>query len=297
MKKIYSASITPFKETCKIDQKSLEKLLIFNLGKGVDGFFFFGSMGEWALFNDSMRYDLLETAVDTIGDKAEIIVGISSTGLNGIFENIEKFSRYKVDSYAVILPGGWAGPKDPVSYIHSIADKSDRPVYLYYIPSANDIYLSKDQFKEVFLHKNIKGIKNSSDSLRGRKELLLLKKSVQFSLFEGQEWVVDESLILGCDGALVGMGSLAGKLFKRIARAVDSNQYKEAGRLQEILINIFEGVYGKDLSTIWIGQKYALQILGIFSTYITLVPEEQKLENEEKERIDKCIKKYRDYLV
>ncbi len=297
MKLIYSATITPLKDETHVDQVSLERLLKFNLEMGIKGFFFFGSMGEWALLNNKMREEILEVGASLLKGKAEIIAGISSTGLNGILENMEKASKYGVDSYAVMFPSGWAGPQEPVDYLHHIADVSDRPLYLYYLPSYNGISLTKEELQNILKHTNIKGIKNSSDSLKKRKELLNLRKQIDFLLFEGQEWVVDESLFLGCDGALVGMGSLAGKLFSQIARAVDEGQFKEASRLQNILIEIFDGIYGKNLTTVWIGQKYALELLGLFSTHITLVPSQKELGREEKKRIENCVDKYREYLT
>ncbi len=298
MKKIYSASITPFTENEEIDTKSVERLINFDLERGIEGFFFLGTMGEWAVLDSSMKQDLLQTAGDVIGDRAEIIVGVHSTGLNGILENVENFSKYNCTSFAVQLPGGWAKPSDPVAYMHRIADFSAKPVYLYYVPTTNGIYFSKEQFEDLFKHPNIRGVKNSSDSLRTRKELLLMKDKSNFTLFEGQEWVVDESLALGCDGALVGMAPLGAKLFKSIASAVDSGDLEQAAEYQRIMLEIFDGIYGADLSTVWAGQKYALKVLGIFSTEKSLVPSQQDVMNSEsRKRIEKCLDEYRDYLI
>ncbi len=298
LKKIYSASITPFTDKGTLDVKSLERLLEFNLGMGIEGFFFLGTMGEWAVQSNRMKLELLETAVSIIGDRAEIIAGVHSSGFDGILENIENCSKYNCSSFAVQLPGGWAKPEDPVGYMKEIADFSSKPVYLYYVPVTNGITFSKEQFADLFVHPNITGVKNSSNSLKTRKELLILRQQQDFLLFEGQEWVVDESLALGCDGALVGMASLGAKLFKMIAAAVDKEDFERARGYQEIMIEIFNGIYGNDLHTVWVGQKYALQCLGIFSSSKTLVPSQRNaLGKEDKDRIEHCIKKYREYLV
>ncbi len=298
MKKIYSASITPLNENGDIDKKSLEKLLEFDLKRGIEGFFFLGTMGEWAVLSSSMKTDLLETAGSVINGRAEIIVGAHATGLSGILENIEKYSEYRCDSFAIQLPGGWAKPEDPVAYMHDIADFSEKPVYLYYLPGVNGIAFSKEQFKDLFSHPNIAGVKNSSDSLRARKELLNLKKDVDFTLFEGQEWVVDESLALGCDGALVGMAPLGAKLFRSIADAVDGGDMEKARDYQRIMIEIFDGIYGKNLDTVWVGQKYALKVLDIFSSEKTMVPSQKNvLTQESKKRIENCLESYKEYLI
>ena len=298
MKKIYSASITPFTDESTIDTQSLERLIQFNLSHSIDGFFFLGSMGEWLTLDDRMKQDLLEAAVEVVDSRAEIIVGISSTGMNGIVSNMEKFSKYDCQAYLVEFPYGWAQPSNPVSYLHRIADRSGKPLYLYYVPHKSGIKFSKSQFKALFSHSNMRGVKNSSDSLKTRKELLAIREKTDFVLFEGQEWVVDESLALGCDGAMIGLGSLGSKLFKMIATAVDNGDLDDAHRLQEIAIEVFDGVYGKNLETVWIGQKYALTLLGILRSCRTLVPaNENALREKDKKRIRACISKYERYLV
>lgn len=298
MKKIYSASVTPLSEAGEVDRDSLARLLEFNLEHGIDGFLFLGSMGEWAVLSEKMKETVLETAAAAIAGKAEILAGISSTGFAGCLDNLERYGRFPCDGFVVQFPAGWARPRDPVAYIHNLADHSDRPLYLYYLPQVNGVTLSEEQFRALFRHPRIRGIKNSSDSLKARKELLVLKRELDFTLFEGQEWCVDESLLLGCDGALVGMASLGAKLFKDIARAVDRGDGEKAFQLQSVMIEIFDGIYGKDLTTVWSGQKYALTLLGIMESARTLVPaEEHVLGKKEKRRIRQCLEQYRTYLV
>ena len=53
------------------------------------------------------------------------------------------------------------------------------------------------------------------------------------------------------------------------------------------MIDIFDGVYGPKLTSIWAGQKYALTVLDIFSSAKVLVPaEEDALTDPVKKRIE-----------
>ena len=298
MKMIYSASITPLTDTGQADISSLEKMLEFDLSCGISGFFFLGTMGEWMVLREEQKKQILEEAVRIIGSRAEILAGVTGVGLGGILDTVEAFSGINVSAYVLQFPGGWAVPKDPVSFLHSFAETVDKPVYLYYIPGVNGVQLSKEQFEEIFSNPRIKGVKNSSNSLKTRKELLILKEKAEFLLFEGQEWNVDESLLLGYDGALVGMASLGAKLFVKIAEAADAGNGREAFRLQKTMIEIFDGVYGKDLSTVWAGQKYALVKMGLLSSSNTLVPgQNEALTGQAKARIETCLEAYRGFLT
>lgn len=296
-KQIISAAVTPFTASGKIDLESASRVYEFGLSHGVDGFFVIGTMGEWALLTDEERLLLAECASNTIGDKAKLLIGITATGLPGILKNIESVSHLHHSHYTVMLPGGWAGPACPVKYMHTIADACDRPIYLYYIPAANGVNISIEQFKDIFQHPKIQGLKNSSGNMRVRKELLRLKKSIAFELYEGEEWAIDEALALGCDGSVSGFGSVAGKLMKLIAASVESGDMLQASELQFRLIDIFHKVFGEGITDWCIGQKYALQYMGLISSYMTRIPAQPELSESAKETIRKCIDENRDYLI
>jgi len=296
VKKVYSASVTPLTDDGRIDKKSLGRLIEFDIAGGIDGFFFLGTTGEWFALSTDMKRELIGSAVESAKGRAAILAGVNGAGFKSIIENIHSLSEFDLSAYVFQYPGGWAAPTDPVAFAHAVADEADKPIYLYHIPGANNIHLHKEQFEAILQHPNIKGLKNSSDSLRTRKELLVLRDRIDFELFEGQEWVVDESLLLGCDGALVGLASLDAKILKGIAQAVDSGDVAEARKKQGLLLSLFDGIYGPDLATIWSGQKYALTLLGVLDSWKTLVPVNASLSADQKDRIERCVSTYRSYL-
>ncbi|MCE5323524.1 dihydrodipicolinate synthase family protein [bacterium] len=297
MKQIISAAITPFYDDGRIDLDSASRLYEFNLANGCDGFFILGSMGEWALLTPEEKNALAKCACDTIGSKAKVLLGIADTGLANIFRNMEDLSSLSHSHWVLVPPGNWAGPSEPVSYVHKIADKADRPMYLYYIPGFNGVTITTAQFKDILAHPNVVGLKNSSGSIRTRKELLFLKQSMDFDLFEGEEWGIDEALIAGCDGAVAGFASTATKLMKEIARLVDAKDFDGAIKAQFTLVDIFHKVYGEDVAWWNIGQKYALQYMGIISSIKSRIESQQDLPEEQKAVIRACIDSYRDRLM
>ena len=296
MKQIISAALTPFTADNELDLDSAGRMYEFNIGHGIDGFFIFGTMGEWALTSSREKNLIAEHACEVIGKRAKIFFGIQDTGFKQMLENMKSLRHLPHDAWVMICPPGWAGPSNPVEYAHRLADFSDRPVYLYHNPSFNGINLEASQFSEILSHSRIKGIKNSADSIRIRKELLILRKSIDFELFEGQEWAVDESLMLGCDGAICGFGSCGSKILKSIAAGIDSGEFEKARKLQEKLIGMFKVVYGERRQHVWSGQKHALVRMGILSSPAARVdgcdarPEEIAL-------INKCVDKNKDVLM
>ena len=297
MKSIISAAVTPYTIDGRLDLESARKLYEFNIKNGCDGFFILGSMGEWALLTREEKIELATCACEVIGKKAKVLLGVSDTGLSNIFKNMEMLQHLSHTYWTVILPGSWAGPACPVNYVHRIADAADRPIYLYYIPGFNGVTINIAQFKDILSHPNVAGLKNSSGEIRTRKELFFMKETLNFEHYEGEEWSIDEALAGGCDGAVAGFGSAGTKLIKHIANCVDSGDYSAARAAQHMLIDIFHKVYGDEARWWNIGQKYALKYMGIISTDVSRVEDQQILPEENKATIQSCIDVYRDWLV
>lgn len=297
MKQIISAAVTPFTNDDRLDLDSAARLYEHGLRHGIDGFFIFGSMGEWALLTPEEKLELAEVACGVIGARAKVLLGISDTGLPSILRNAERLRHLGHSHWTVLLPAGWPGPGDPVKYAHAIAEELDRPLYFYHLPQMSGVHLSPEQFRDILAHPNIAGVKNSAGSISVRKELLLLRRSLDFELYDGDEWGVDEALALGCDGVIAGFASTGGKLMKTIASQVEAGDLRAAAESQFRLIEIYHGVYGPGARWWSAGQKHALMHMGVISSDRSRVAAQQDLPDVHKAAVRACVDANRDCLV
>ena len=296
-KKVISATVTPLKADGSLDRNGLKNIFERNVRHGIDGVFLFGSMGEWGSFSDAFKEEGVELASELLKGKADLLVGINATSLPLSLENMKRYQKYDFDSYVFMLPGKTSA-LDPIKSILTVLDAADRPVYFYHCPPVNGRDLSLEQFATIMAHPNLKGIKNSSSNMWLRREMLLMRKERGFKtlLMEGQEWAVDEALLAGNDGMVCGMAALTSKPMVELARAADRGDWTEAVRLQNLLIEIYHGVYGIDIGNCWNGQKYALMKLGLIETPFTLAQEMSSLTDAAKKRIEDCLAKYKNDL-
>ena len=294
---VISASVTPLKEDGTLDCGGLQKLLERNIRHGLDGVFLLGSMGEWNSFDDGFKEDYVRTATEIVGGRMKVLAGINATSVELSLKNLERYKRYPVDAFVYMQPGEPC-ERDAVESVLRVLDASDRPIYYYYCPPNNGVNLSLEQFATIMAHPRLVGIKNSSSDMWLRRELVLLKRERGFStkLFEGQEWSVDEALLVGCDGMVCGIGALASKTMVAIAKAAERGDWQEAVRQQEFFIRIFHGVYGSDLANVWNGQKYALVKLGLIASPLTFAQEMSSLDEAAKARIDRFVEENRETL-
>ncbi len=296
-KKVVSATVNPLMEDGSLDRTGLSNVIERGVKHGIDGIFLFGSMGEWGSFSPRFKEEAVEYACACNKKRLELMVGITATSLPLSLELMRSYRKYDFGAYVYML-NGRTYHRDPVKTVLEVLDAADRPVYFYYAPGASGVPFSVAQFDAIMAHPNLKGIKNSSSVMVLRRELLLLKKEKQYKtlLFEGQEWSCDEALMIGVDGIISGMGALASAMFKKLAVCVDKGDFAGATAMQEKLIDLYHGVYGSDLSTVWMGQKYALMKLGVFSTAFSVTQDPALLTAPVRERIEKCIAKYASLL-
>lgn len=289
MYRVISASVTPFDAKGNVDAVSAARLYEWGLGCGLDGFFVFGTMGEWAVLTEQMRLTLARVACDVIGDRARLIFGVHDTGLTRILRNMDRLTSFTHTHWTAVLPGGLGKASEPVRYVHAIADHADRPFFLYHNPAQSGAALTSAQFRDILSHPNVTGVKNSAGTMRVRKELLLLKGELDFELYEGEEWAIDEALGLGLDGVICGFGSMGARLIRGIADAVEAKDHPRARELQMELIRVFHVVYGDDTSHWCVGQKYGLHRMGILDSYTCLLDGQQDIPAEARTEIDRCI--------
>ncbi len=254
-------------------------------------------MGEWSHFSDDFRDQLVQESVRAVAGRTELLVGITSPTVDGALANMRRASAHAFDSYVFMLPKK-DEVADPVQAVTTILDVADRPVYYYHCPPGNGVELSLAQFAKILAHPNLQGIKNSASNMWLRRELILMKQKKGFKavLLEGQEWAVDEALLVGYDGMLCGMGALGSKFMVKIARAVDRGDVAGAIELQNRFIQLFHGVYGPNLETVWVGQKYALKCLGLCESEMTLAQPMEALTEVRKREIEACVEEFRQEL-
>ena len=161
MKQIISAAVTPYTADDKVDLESAARLYEFDLRQGIDGFFIFGSMGEWALLTNEEKDLLAECACSVIGDKAKILLGIADTGMPNILRNMERLHHLTHSHWTVILPPELDRTRErscrvfaqdcrclPIARCTSITSQC-----------FNGVTVTTEQFRDILSHPKIAGIK------------------------------------------------------------------------------------------------------------------------------------------
>ena len=283
MTKFYVASVTPFDNDNKINEKVSEELMNVHLAQGADGFFIGGSSAENFLMTKEERLKSFELAAK-FKDKADLIahIGDISTDKAIIYAKYAKELGYKKIS---AIPPFYFGfnQKEIAEYFYDISNAVNMPVIYYNIPmnTNKEIDLNNSDTLKLLKSGAVSGIKHTNFDINQIERI----KNVNNDLhcFGGLEQNMLPFLSFDCDGFIGSTFNFMLPHYKKIA-SLYSEHSKEALILQTKANNI--------MSVIWkIGLfpaiKYILTKQGI-DVGITRKPFIQ-LADEDKKIIDKVI--------
>ena len=118
-------------------------------------------------------------------------------------------------------------------HVELLLDAVNLPVLLYNIPPSTHHFLSPDLVAGLAAEPRVIGIKNSAGDLDVFAQFVDIKRArSDFRILQGDERVMAESLRLGGDGLVPGLGNVVPHVFGALIRAVREGDVAEAERLQ-----------------------------------------------------------------
>ncbi|NPV52027.1 MAG: dihydrodipicolinate synthase family protein [Firmicutes bacterium] len=260
--------VTPLDEEERVDEWDVRSLVEHVIGGGVSVIFPLGSMGEGILLAEEEKGRLVEIVVDQARGRVPVMVGVADTSTERIIRNAKRARALGADGIVISAPCyfGIGRQEEVVDFHRRVLDSVDLPALLYYLPGRTHTFMTIDTIVELSEDPRVLGIKDScGDFTFFRRLVAAMEGREDFSVFQGNEWVFDASLLVGADGIAPGVSSLVPRLCHELFIAGKSGDISEARRLQVKLLRIFD-IYGANAETWAAGMKEALRAAGICKT-------------------------------
>ena len=153
----------------------------------------------------------------------------------------------KVGASAVVYSGPLYAPigqEALIAHVSRFAANCPLPILLYNMPSHTHLFFEVPTVVALSKLSNIIGLKDSSG------DILYLQKvrravGPQFPIFVGPEEMLLQCLITGASGGVNGGSNLMPHLYVGIYNAVQAKNFVEAERLQGIVNDFSDAVYGQ----------------------------------------------------
>jgi len=233
-----------------------------HLDAGLAGIVVAGSTGEAALLEEHERHRLLEWARAIVPDDRWLIAGIGAESTRLTIRRAREAAERGADAALVVAPhyyGAQMTPEALAAHFRQVADESPMPLILYNIPKYTHFPLAAGLVRELALHGNVVGIKDSSGDLT-QLGGYLDAQSDRFTVLTGSGAGLYSALEMGAGGGVLAVGLFAAPVSVSLCRAFTSGDMAAAGRAQERLVPLARTVVG-ELGVA--GVKTALDLVGL----------------------------------
>ncbi len=248
---------------------------------GLKGYVVLGSNGEYVSLSEEEKRAVVDTVVQSAGDKMWVIAGTGCESTAETLRLTEDCAKLGANAALVVSPhyyGGRMNEAALVKHYTVIADQSPIPILVYNVPKFTHLNLAAVLVARLSEHPNIIGLKDSAGNVIQLGEILNAVAK-DFNVLVGTAGVLFSALTIGCVGGINALANVAPKQCVAILEQVKAGDLDAARQLQLKMIPVNQAVtsvYGVP------GLKAALDMLGYFggAPRLPLLPSSKREKTE-----------------
>ena len=273
-----TALITPMKDG-KIDFDKFGKLIEDQIKNSIDALVVCGTTGESATLNDNEHRELIKFCVDTVAKRVPVIAGTGSNDTNYAISLSEHACELGADALLLVTPYyNKTSQRGIVKHFNTIADRVDRPMIVYNVPSRTGLNIKPETYKELSYHENIVAAKEANGNLSAVAETIHLCGD-DLKIISGNDDQIVPIMALGGIGVISVLSNLLPYETHKMCKDMLEGRTKEAAKAQIEYIPLINALF---CETNPIPAKAAMEALGFCTGELRLPLAEISNENREK---------------
>ncbi len=250
------ALITPFRNG-GLDRDALARLASHLVEGGVRAVYPCGCTGEATSLTREERTQVIRTVIEAARGRAAVIAGTGTALTSETIELSQDAIRAGADGVMVITPYSVKPTQEGLlAHYRAVADRVDRPVVLYNVPSRTGVSIAPETVAKLAEHPRIAAIKEASGSLdqasaiRARSDIVILA---------GDDSLYLPLLAVGARGVVSVAGHLVPGAMNAMRAHAEAGRMGEAEAIHRKLMPVFRALF---LETSPAPVKHALMRLG-----------------------------------
>jgi 4-hydroxy-tetrahydrodipicolinate synthase len=262
------AIVTPFRNDCSVDFKSLEKLLEYIISGGVDYVVVLGTTGESVTLSKDEKNAVISFVTDTVDKRIPVVVGVGGNNTQEILSTMKTMDFDNIDAILSVSPY-YNKPSQAGIYLHfkAIATTSPVPVILYNVPGRTGSNMTAETtLKLATDFKNIIAVKEASGSF-GQIMQIIKQKPKNFQVISGDDAITLPMIALGASGVISVVANAFPKEFSAMVNHALKGEMVKACALHYKLLDIIDALFEEGSPS---GVKAVLEILKIAHNNVRL---------------------------
>ena len=226
-----TALITPFRDG-EVDYAARERILEFQIEKGINALVVCGTTGEPATLDDDEHRRVLDFCIAKVNRRVPVIAGTGSNSTQYAKELTLFAKRAGADAALLVTPYyNKCSQQGIVKHFNEIAEASDLPLILYNVPSRTGFSISADSYRQLAKHPNIVAVKEASGHIPLMLEVLA-ECGDELDMYSGDDHLLVPLMSMGAIGVISVLSNVIPAETAEMARLCLEGKTKEAADLQ-----------------------------------------------------------------
>ncbi|OFY59674.1 MAG: 4-hydroxy-tetrahydrodipicolinate synthase [Bacteroidetes bacterium RBG_13_46_8] len=262
------AIVTPFRNDCSIDFKSLEKLVEHIITGGVDYVVVLGTTGEAVTLTKDEKKAVINFVTDTVDKRIPVVVGVGGNNTQEILNTINTADFDNIDAVLSVSPY-YNKPSQTGIYLHfkTIATASPLPVIIYNVPGRTGSNITAETTLKLANDcKNIIAIKEASGSFAQIMQIIR-QKPKNFQVISGDDAITLPLIALGASGVISVVANAFPREFSAMVNHALKSEMAKAATLHYKLLELIDALFEEGSPS---GVKAVLEILKIARNNVRL---------------------------
>lgn len=255
-----TALITPMNSDGSVNYVRLKTLVDYQIKSGIDALVICGTTGE----KSTLRYDehlkVIKTAVSAANKRVPIIAGTGSNDTVYSVELCNDAASLGADAFLMVTPYyNKTSQNGLVAHYNYIADRVNKPIILYNVPSRTGVTIKPETYKKLSEHENIVATKEASGDISLVAQIKYLCGD-NLDVYSGNDDQTVPIMSLGGIGVISVLSNFAPDVMHRICGLYLNGKTDEACKLQIKYTGLMNAMF-TDVNPIPV--KEAMNILGL----------------------------------
>ena len=261
-----TAMVTPMTPE-GVDYEALGRFIDFQLSQGINALVAVGTTGESATLSPAERKEVIRFTIDRVAGRVPVIAGTGTNNTQHAIEYSVDAAKAGADALLVVTPYyNKATQNGLIAHFTAIADKVDKPIILYNVPSRTGCNLLPATVEKLAEHPNIAAIKEASGNMSQVVELFA-RCGDKLDVYSGEDGLTVPILSMGGKGTISVLSNVVPKEAVAMTNAFFAGDVAEAARLQCRYLNLINLLFCEVNP---IPAKAAVSAMGFGKEYIRL---------------------------
>ena len=239
-----TAMVTPMNAT-GVDYEALGRFIDFQLESGINALVAVGTTGESATLEPGERKEVIRFTIDRVNGRVPVIAG---TGTNNTLHAIDysvSACQSGADALLVVTPYyNKATQNGLIAHFTAIADKVDKPVILYNVPSRTGCNLLPATIEKLAEHPNICAVKEASGNMAQVVDLFA-RCGDKIDVYSGEDGLTVPILSMGGAGTISVLSNVAPREAVAMTDAFFAGKISEAAGWQCKLLPLIDCLFSE----------------------------------------------------